>query len=81
MEKVTCINDKNLPQGANVIEGQEYTIIEDYINNWGQRVYKFVETKNKGITDKGLMWEGYAAERFSKNKKVGVKKQYEFALN
>lgn len=81
MEKVTCTNDKNLPQGASVVEGTEYTIINNYVNNWGQRVYEFAETKNEGITDKGLMWKGYAAERFSKLENVKSDVQYEFALN
>jgi hypothetical protein len=51
-EKVVCINDKNLPEGAEVVEGKEYTVLEiEGINN-------------KGRTKMGLAWLGYRAERF-----------------
>jgi len=38
MKKVVCINDKNQPLGANVVEGKEYEVEEEYVNPLDQRV-------------------------------------------
>lgn len=65
MKKVTCINDKNMFPGAEVIEGHEYIVLDDFMNNWGQKVYILQGIKNDGITPKGLRWYGYDATRFS----------------
>ena len=39
MKKVVCINDKNLPLGAEIIEGKEYKVVKEYVNFLDQRVY------------------------------------------
>lgn len=70
MKKVVCVNDKNLPQGAVVIKDEEYTVIDEFLNNWGQRVYVLAETTNSGTTDKGFVWKGYDATRFKVTKTV-----------
>lgn len=64
MKKVVCINDKNLPKGAKVIEGNEYTVIEEYNNALDQRTYLLKEAPNSGITKWGMRWQGYSATRF-----------------
>jgi hypothetical protein len=82
MKKVTCINDKNLPSGASVKEGQEYEVEHEYINGFEQRVYIIKGVPNEGTTAKGLHWVGYSATRFAitSDSKESVK-EYEFALN
>ena len=30
MKKVVCINDKNLPQGAEVVNGKEYNVVNEF---------------------------------------------------
>ncbi len=64
MKKVICINDKNLPPGAKVIEGKEYTVIEEYANALDQRVYLLKEAPNSGVTKWGMRWQGYSTTRF-----------------
>jgi hypothetical protein len=79
---VICINDKNLPQGAKVTEGEEYTIVKEFINQFDQRTYILKETINEGMTSKGLHWFGYNAERFRSLTSDSIKKEeYQFALN
>ena len=34
MKKVVCINDKNLPQGAEVVNGREYYVVDEFVNNF-----------------------------------------------
>lgn len=62
--KVICIDDKNLPQGAEVVEGQEYIVERSFVNFLDQRVYIVKGIKNFGITKFGMTWSGYRAERF-----------------
>jgi len=62
--KVICIDDTKLPQGASVKEGVEYYVIIQYINVMNQRVYIIKDIINEGITQFGLHWIGYKAERF-----------------
>ncbi len=82
MKTVVCINDKNLPEGASIKEGQEYTVEEEYLNGLDQRVYIIAGVPNKGMTSKGLLWIGYNANRFRiTSKSDAVTKEYEFALN
>jgi hypothetical protein len=82
MKKVVCINDKNLPSGANIVEGQEYTVIEEYLNFLDQRVYFLQEAPNEGIVKWGIRWVGYDAKRFSTLDSLEVEeKEYMFALN
>ena len=65
MKKVVCINDRNLPQGAVLQEGQEYKVENEYVNNFEQRVYILYGMINEGTTKMGLRWVGYDASRFT----------------
>ena len=65
MKKVICINDRNLPQGAVLQEGQEYKVENEYVNNFEQRVYILYGMINEGTTKMGLRWIGYDAARFA----------------
>ena len=47
MKKVVCINDKQLPIEAEVVEGQLYTVRESFINGFDQRVYLIVGVRPK----------------------------------
>jgi hypothetical protein len=64
MKKVICINDKNLPRGASVKEGQQYHVEEEYSNFLDQQVYIIKGVPNKGTTRWGMKWIGYDATRF-----------------
>ena len=82
MKKVVCINDKQLPIGAEVVEGQIYTVRESFINGFDQRVYLLVGVRNKGRTKFGLPWNGYRSDRFEDvetNKEY--RKEVAYALN
>jgi hypothetical protein len=82
MKTVTCINDKNQPLGANVVEGQEYEIESEYINALDQRVYIIKGAINEGTTKWGMRWIGYDAVRFSTQETVEIEeKEHNFALN
>jgi hypothetical protein len=65
MKVVVCINDSRLPEGAVVVKGREYVIIEEFVNNYDQRVYIIEGIVNKGTTKMGLRWIGYDAQRFA----------------
>ena len=65
MKEVICINDKNMPEGAAVVKGREYVVIEEFINNYDQRVYIIEGIINEGTTKMGLRWIGYDASRFA----------------
>jgi hypothetical protein len=65
MKEVICINDKNMPEGAVVVKGREYIIIEEFVNNYDQRVYIIEGIVNDGTTKMGLRWVGYDASRFA----------------
>ena len=82
MKIVICSNDKNQPLGANVVEGNEYEVQEEYINPLDQRVYIVVGLNNSGVTKMGMKWYGYKAERFKSTEDVSVKEEeHMFALN
>jgi hypothetical protein len=82
MKKVVCINDRDLPQGANLTEGQEYEIEREYLNALDQRVYIVKGAVNEGTTKWGMKWIGYDSKRFSSLDSVElVEKEYIFALN
>jgi hypothetical protein len=82
MKRVVCINDKNLPQGANIVEGKEYEIEREYLNALDQRVYIVKGAINEGTTKWGMLWIGYDSKRFSSLDSVElVEKEYIFALN
>ena len=65
MKKVVCINDKNLPQGAEVVNGKEYYVVDEFVNNFEQRVFIISGIANKGTTTLGLVWLGYCSSRFA----------------
>ena len=65
MRKVVCINDRKLPAGAEVVEGKEYEVIEEFLNNYDQQAYILQGITNGGMTKLGLRWYGYDANRFA----------------
>lgn len=71
--RVVCINDKNLPQGAEVIEGVEYTVEKTMTNIYDEVVYIIAGVNNQGVTKFGLKWTGYKANRFEKLDVVEIK--------
>jgi len=75
MKKVICINDKQLPPGAEVVEGQTYTVRESYINSFDERVYVLMGVRNMGRTKYGLPWNGYKAQRFEEIEGIENKKE------
>jgi hypothetical protein len=62
--RVLCIDDSKLPQGASVKEGEEYEVLDEYVNGMEQKVYIIKGIVNEGRTQFGLHWIGYRAERF-----------------
>jgi len=63
--RVICINDSKLPKGAEVVKGEEYNVLEKFINSYDQVVYIIDGVANEGTTRFGLPWHGYASTRFS----------------
>jgi hypothetical protein len=61
---VLCINDNRLPPGANIQEGKEYEVMDQYKNMLDQVVYVIKGVNNQGRTKLGMEWRGYRAERF-----------------
>ena len=82
MKKVICINDKKLPEGASLTEGQEYSVEREFINPFGQKTYIIGGITNEGRTKRGLHWYGFDAGRFSTSVNTKIKEEeYAFALN
>tara|TARA_B110000285_G_scaffold142928_1_gene159719 strand:+ start:152 stop:397 length:246 start_codon:yes stop_codon:yes gene_type:complete len=80
--KVTCINDKNQPQGAEVVKDKEYKVLEEFMNAAGQMVYLIEGISNKGTTKIGFPWYGYSADRFAKVVKEKIQAvEFDYALN
>lgn len=65
IRKVICVNDKNLPQGAELTEGKEYEVIDEFVNSWDQKTYILKNVINGGVTSKGMRWYGFDATRFA----------------
>jgi len=65
MKQVVCINDSKLPEGAQVIKGREYIVVDEFVNNYDQRVFIIEGIANEGTTKMGLRWIGYDANRFA----------------
>jgi len=63
--QVVCINDTKQPIGGQVVRGQEYEVLREFINNFDQKVYIIVGVANEGRTSMGLPWLGYNANRFA----------------
>lgn len=72
MKKVVCINDRKLPEGAEVINGKEYEVIEEFLNNYDQRVFIIAGIVNEGTTKMGLRWLGYDASRFADLESISI---------
>jgi hypothetical protein len=82
MKKVVCTNDKKLPEGAELVEGKEYVVEDEFMNNFEQKVYILKGINNRGRTKTGFLWYGYDAMRFAVLDGSGVEeKEYNFALN
>ena len=75
MKQVVCINDSRLPEGAQVIKGREYTVIDEFINNYDQRVFIIEGIANEGTTKMGLRWIGYDANRFAEPESLMIETQ------
>jgi hypothetical protein len=65
MKTVVCINDSKLPEGAQVVKGREYTVTDEFVNHYDQRVFIIEGITNEGTTRMGLRWIGYDANRFA----------------
>ena len=78
MKEVVCINDKNLPEGAAIVKVREYIVIEEFVNNYDQRVYIIEGIVNEGTTKMGLRWVGYDASRFAEPETL-MEESYEHA--
>ena len=63
--KVVCINDTKQPIGGQVVRGQEYEVLREFINTCDQKVYRIEGRTNEGRTAMGLPWIGYNANRFA----------------
>jgi hypothetical protein len=80
--KVICINDKKLPEGGELIEGREYEVEREFINNFDQKVFVIAGINNYGMTKMGLRWYGYSADRFASADGVYEEAtEFNYALN
>lgn len=62
--KVLCVNDKNLPEGANIVAGKSYTPVKKVVDSFGTPAYLLKEVESEGNTGNGLFWYGFACSRF-----------------
>ena len=82
MKTVVCINDRKLPEGAEVVNGREYQILEEFVNNFEQRVFILKGIKNEGPTKMGLRWVGYDATRFADLDSISIESyEHVYATN
>lgn len=63
--RVLCVNDKKLPEGAEVVSGKDYVVEEAFTNNFGQRTFILEGILNRHRTSAGMLWYGYDATRFA----------------
>lgn len=70
--RVFCINDKNLPEGAEVVSGKEYVVLSSRMNSYGQKILFLEGIRNNFTTSKGFQWNGYDAKRFAELDTDGV---------
>ena len=79
---VTCINDSNLPQYAEIVKDQEYIVESSRVNSYGQKIVFLVGIRNNATTDMGLEWNGYEAKRFAQPTSEAIEEEeVEFAMN
>jgi hypothetical protein len=82
MKKVICIDDRDLPQGAEIVEGKEYEVEREFVNRLDQKTYWLKGIRNHGFTKLGMEWRGYRAERFASADNVFEEnKNVEFQFN
>ena len=80
--KGICINDKRLPEGGELIEGREYEVEREFINNFDQKVFVIAGINNYGMTKLGMRWYGYNADRFASADNVYEEAtEFNYALN
>ena len=80
--KVICINDKKLPEGGELIEGREYEVEKEFINNFDQKVFVIAGINNYGMTKMGMRWHGYDSKRFANADGVHEEAiEHNYALN
>jgi len=80
--KVICINDKKLPEGGKLMEGREYEVEKEFINNFDQKVFIIAGINNYGMTKMGMRWYGYDSKRFSNADSVHEEAiEHNYALN
>ena len=82
--EVLCINADKLPPGAEIKEGNTYSVMSEFNNNFDQKVYIIKGVTNEGRTKFGLPWLGYRADRFVPLTKQSIsvkKKKQEPILN
>jgi len=65
MKRVVCINDRKQPEGGEIVEGREYEVEREFINNFDQRTFVITGINNYGMTKLGMRWYGYNANRFA----------------
>jgi hypothetical protein len=65
MKKVVCINDRKQHEGGELVEGKEYEVEKEFINNYEQKTFVIVGINNYGMTKLGMRWYGYDAKRFA----------------
>jgi len=65
MKRVVCINDRKQPEGGELVEGREYEVEKEFINNYEQKTFVIVGINNYGMTKLGMRWYGYNANRFA----------------
>lgn len=80
---VICVDNKNLPLGANLVKNEEYEFEEEFVNNFDQRCYMLKNVTNTGRTKYGLPWIGYRANRFKKKDSVvdAIMEEVNYNLN
>jgi hypothetical protein len=64
------------------MEGREYEVEKEFINNFDQKVFIIAGINNYGMTKMGMRWYGYDSKRFSNAD--GVHEQaleHNYALN
>ena len=79
---LVCIDAKNLPEGAVLVEGREYTLLSSRMNSYGERIVFLEGIQNNGTTSRGLQWNGFKATRFRDTEKVYDEvEEVNFAMN
>jgi len=77
-----CVDAKNLPSGALLVEGREYTLLSERMNSYGEKIVFLEGIQNNGRTKMGLEWNGFKATRFKDTEKVYDEvEEVNFAMN